>query len=330
LSSRVDTSVLMVTWNSAAVLPASLAGLAASDPSPSELVVLDNASGDHSVAIVEEFARGGPFPIRIIRSDQNIGFAAGMNRAIKAATAPSVLLLNPDVRVAPSMVGRLHDAMTTAPESVYAVGPKLLRASGSDLTATDIIDSTGIQMTRDGRHFDRGAGERDVGQFDNPEDVFGISGAAILLRKAILEREEVDGEIFDEDFFAYREDADLAWRMRGFGYRAVYEPSAVGHHLRHVTPERRRSLSAAINRHSVKNRFLLRIHHADRGWLRAFGMRSLVRDLLVIAACLTIERSSLPGLAWVLKHARKHLRRRAEIMARRKVRSEHLRQWFTT
>ncbi len=135
MSGRVDTSVLMVTWNSADVLPVSLAALVASDPGPSELVVLDNASADQSAAIVEAFANGAPFPIKVIRSDQNVGFAAGMNRAIEVATSPSVLLLNPDVRVAPSMVGRLHDAMNGAPEAVYAVGPKLLRASGSERNA---------------------------------------------------------------------------------------------------------------------------------------------------------------------------------------------------
>jgi GT2 family glycosyltransferase len=328
VSGRVDTSVLMVTWNSAEVLPASLGGLAASDPSPSELVVLDNASADRSVAIVEAFANGAPFLVKVIRSDTNIGFAAGMNRAIEAASAPSVLLLNPDVRMAPSMLGRLHDAMVRAPATVYAVGPKLLRASGAGLAPTDVIDSTGIRMTRDGRHFDRGAGERDLGQFDKPEDVFGLSGAAVLLRKAILEDGKVDGEIFDEDFFAYREDADLAWRMRGFGYRAIYEPSAVGHHLRHVTPERRRSLSAAINRHSVKNRFLLRIHHADKGWLRAFGLQSLARDVLVIGACLTVERTSLPALVWVIRNLRRHRGRRRRILANRRVSSRELRQWF--
>jgi GT2 family glycosyltransferase len=183
-------------------------------------------------------------------------------------------------------------------------------------------------MTGDGRHLDRGAGQADVGQFNVPEEVFGLSGAAVTLRKSALEEGKVDGEVFDEDFFAYREDADLAWRMRGFGYRALYEPSAVAFHLRHVTPERRRSLSSDINRHSVKNRFLLRIHHADAGWMREFGLRSLARDLMVIGACLTIEQSSLPGLVWVIRHSKRHLRRRREILTRRRVASRELRQWF--
>jgi GT2 family glycosyltransferase len=251
-----------------------------------------------------------------------------MNRAIAEATGAYILLLNPDLRVAPDMIGRLHDAIDEAAPDVYAVGPKLLRAEGNELTPTKVIDSAGIRMTRDGRHFDRGAGEQDVGQYDKSEEVFGLSGAAAILRRTTLERSTIDGEVFDEDFFAYREDADLAWRMRGFGFRARYEPSAVGYHLRRVTPERRRSLPDAINRHSVKNRFLLRIHHADRGWFVRFGLPSLVRDVVVVGACLTVERSSLPGLGWVVRNLGRHLRRRREIMRRRTVSSADLRRWF--
>ncbi len=83
-----------------------------------------------------------------------------------------------------------------------------------------------------------------------------------------------------------------------------------------------------VNRHSVKNRFLLRIHHADRGWLVRFGLRSLMRDVVVIGACLTVERSSLSGLRWVLRNLATHMRRRREILARRTVDSRDLHAWF--
>ena len=149
-----------------------------------------------------------------------------------------------------------------------------------------------------------------------------------MFSREALDRSRVDGQILDEDFFAYREDADLAWRLQGFGYRARYVPSAVAFHQRRVTPERRRDLPAVINLHSVKNRFLLRIHHADRGWMIRFGPRSVFRDLAVIGACITIEQSSLPGLLWVVRNAPRHMSRRRQIMARRTVTSEHLRRWF--
>jgi len=324
----VPVSVLIVTWNSADVLNACLGALALSDPAPAELVVVDNASVDGSVATIEAFTRNATVPVQLIKLDRNTGFAAGMNRAIANSTQPNVLVLNPDVRVEPHMIGRLHQVLRMADPAVYAVGPKLRRARGDRLEPTTLIDSAGIRMTRDARHFDRGSGEQDDGQFDQSTEVFGLTGAAALFRKALLERGMIDGQVFDEDFYAYREDADLAWRMRGFGFDALLEPSAVGYHLRRVTPEGRRSLPPEINRHSVKNRFLLRIHHADRGWLRAFGLQSVARDVVVIGACLTIERSSLPALIWIARNARKHLRRRRQILARRQLGSPSLRRWF--
>ena len=324
----LPVSVLMVTWNSSAVLPACLGALARSDPPPAELVVIDNASDDSSPDVVESLAAALPCPVRVERLTSNTGFAAGMNRAIDASTAPFVFLLNPDARLEPDALAKLYECIAGTEVTVYAVGPKLLRATGPSLQRTGTVDSTGIRMTRDGRHHDRGAGEPDDGRWDRPEEVFGISGAAVLLRRSAVDKGKVEGEVFDEDFFAYREDADLAWRMRGFGYRALYEPSAIVFHQRQVTPQRRRSLSRAINYHSVKNRFLLRIHHADRDWIAAFGFPSLFRDVVVVSACLIVERSSLPAFAWLGRHVKRHLRRRRMIMRRRTVSSRELRRWF--
>ncbi len=325
---QLPISVVLVTWNSADVLAACLGALPDSEPQPAELVVVDNASADGSAEIVQSLAHPTGIEARIIRNDRNTGFAAAVNQGIAAAAQPFVFLLNPDVRLLPETLRTLHDRLAWAPPDVAAVGGKLLRASGNDLAATEVIDSTGIVMTRDGRHFDRGAEEPDRGQFDREEEVFGITGAAVLFRREALDRSTVDGQVFDEDFFAFREDADLAWRLRGFGYRALYCPSAVAYHRRTVTPERRRRLDPAVNYHSVKNRFLLRIHHADRGWLAHFGLRSFLRDLVVIGACLTIERSSLPAFAWLLRDLPRHLSRRREILRRRRTSSAALRAWF--
>ena len=163
----------------------------------------------------------------------------------------------PAVRVPPqpgSAAGAEHagrpatSRCDSGPATLAAVGPRLLRATDDDLRPTDVIDTTGIVMTRDGRHFDRGAGETDRGQYGRTEEVFGISGAAVLLRREALERSRVDRQIFDEDFFAFREDADLAWRLRGFGYSARYVPDA----RRLAPPERDTGASAsAVRRSSI-------------------------------------------------------------------------------
>src|SRR4029453_5424828 len=153
---------------------------------------------------------------------------------------------------------------------------KLLRMDGKTL------DSTGIVMLRSQRHLDRGADEPDRGQFDKPEDVFGPSGAAALYRMKALHDVAIEGQFFDEDFFAYREDADLAWRCRLLGWTSIYVPSAVARHRRRVTPARRGALPALINYPSVKNRFLLRINNMTSSLYRRTFWSVTLRDAAVV------------------------------------------------
>src|SRR5439155_16165933 len=134
-----------------------------------------------------------------------------------------VLVLNPDTVLRPNFIEELIHALDARPDAASASG-KLLRMDSTT------IDSTGIVMLRSQRHLDRGADEPDIGQFDKPEDIFGASGAAAMYRRPALEDARIDDEYFDEDFFAYREDADLAWRLRLLGWNSIYVPSAVALH----------------------------------------------------------------------------------------------------
>ena len=105
----------------------------------------------------------------------------------------------------------------------------------------------------------------------------------------------IDGDFFDPDFFAYREDADVAWRAQLLGWRCIYTPAAEGWHVRTVAPGNRRAVSPAINMHSVKNRFLMRIKNATPGLYRRCWLPMTARDLVVIAGCLVFEPRSLPA-----------------------------------
>src|SRR5204863_6092868 len=156
--------------------------------------------------------------------------------------------LNPDTVLDPAFISELVLALDTRPDAASASG-KLLRMDGKTL------DSTGIVMLREQRHLDRGADQPDTGQFEKFEEIFGPSGAAAMYRRKALDDAAIDGQYFDEDFFAYREDADLAWRCRLLGWTSIYVPTAVAQHRRRVTPERRGKLPEEINYHSVKNRF---------------------------------------------------------------------------
>ncbi|MBI3263069.1 MAG: glycosyltransferase family 2 protein, partial [Acidobacteria bacterium] len=232
--------------------------------------------------------------------------------------------LNPDVVLSPDFVS----AMVAAVEPDRQVGS----ASGKLLSAVDprIIDSTGIYMVPSQRHFDRAQGEPDAGQAEQPELVFGCSGAAGFYRREMLEDAAINGEIFDEDFFAYREDADLAWRAQILGWSCLYVPWATALHARRVTPERRAALPGPINRMSVRNRFYLRLKNQTLDQAVRFAVPGLWRDFQVIGYVLLREHASIGGLVEVVRRLPRMWRKRRAIMARRRTRSADLSPWFHT
>jgi GT2 family glycosyltransferase len=314
-------SVVLVTWNSAPYLPRCLEGIRHQTHAPVELIAVDNASTDDSADLV---AAAGA---RLIRNDENRGFSAAVNQAIAVAKGEWVQLINPDCYLEPNYIATLIDALDKAGNEFGGATGKLLKAHGHEIAPTNEIDTVGIRMTRSGRHFDSTA-NRQPPTANSSFEVFGISGAAPLYRTAFLRDAAIAGEVFDEDFFAYREDADLSWRGRLFGWRFLCEPLAVGYHVRRVTPEVRRELSAAINMHSVKNRFLLRLKNEGLYLALRNAPFELFRDLVVLAASLTIERTSLPAFAWLWRHRGQVFAKRIAIQSRRKVSDRALARWF--
>jgi GT2 family glycosyltransferase len=302
-------SLILVTWNSARFLPRCLDGIARQTFSDIELIAVDNASTDDSVAIVQS-----RFPeVILIRNATNEGFARAVNQGVARASGEYVQLVNPDAFLEPEYVARLVDAL--AAEGYGSATGKLMRADGPG------VDSKGIRMTRTGRHFDIEDGEE--------REVFGVSGAAAMYRMSFIRDVTLsDGQFLDEDFFAFREDADVAWRGRLFGWRAVYVPEAVGSHVRTVTPQKRRELPAFINMHSVKNRFLLRIKNEGLYLALRNAPFELTRDFVTIIAVLTIERSSLPAFGWLWRNRKSVFAKRREIQRRRRVSDRELARWF--
>jgi GT2 family glycosyltransferase len=297
--SAVDAFV--VVRNHARTLRSTLTSLAAQTAPPGRIVVIDNASTDGSVGVVEDLAR--TLPLELHRYQQNRGFAAAANDAIRRTRGEWVLALNPDCRLAPDYLSQLL-AATSGHERVGAATGMLLRGVGDSLLPTERVDSTGMMVTASGRHLDRFAGQRVQLRFRRPGWVFGASAAAALYRREALEDVAYPaGEVFDEGFFAYREDADLAWRLQRRAWRCLYWPSAQAWHERGLKPEHQRRGTPDVNRHSVRNRFLLRWSNADWRWLVSCFPWWLARDLEVTVACFTVERSSLPGLqeAWALR-----------------------------
>src|SRR5215475_4012372 len=253
--------VTIVTFNSSRYLRRCLQAVTKQRDIHLEVVVVDNASTDGTQRILDEFAGA----IRVILNTDNVGFAEAQNQAIRASRSEWVLTLNPDVLIDTDFVRGLVDIGELDPGAGAVCGKLLSIGPGFQPLAEGRIDSTGIFFTPTMRHFDRGWHELDRGAYDRSEYVFGACAAAALYRRAMIEDVSIGGSFFDPDFFAYREDADVAWRAQLLGWRCIYAPSALGWHVRSMFPGQRTKVAPFLNMHSVKNRFLMRIKNATTG-----------------------------------------------------------------
>jgi GT2 family glycosyltransferase len=317
-------SVTIVTYNSGRFIKRCLESVLAQRYANKEIIVIDNASADGTVDILEQFEDR----CQIVYNDENIGFAAAQNQAMRAGTGEWVLTLNPDVLLLPNFIQALVDAGQFDSRIGSVCGKLLTILATFDLPDKPLVDSTGIYFTPMLRHLDRGSQEVDNGHYLQHEYVFGATAAAALYRRRMIEDISIGEEFFDPDFFVYREDADVAWRAQLMGWRCIYTPHARGYHVRKVLPGNRRALPPAINMHSVKNRFLMRIKNMTgdlylRNWLSI-----TTRDMVVLGCCLVREQTSLKAFWYITRNWRRVMAKRREIMSRKRVNDDYIASWF--
>lgn len=307
-------AVVIVSWNSAAYLADCLSSVLAQRRPPRQVVVVDNASSDGSAAIARRFAPR----VELIEPGRNLGFCGANNLGFRRADAPFVLALNPDTRLEPDFLERLLPAMDD-PRVGIAAG-KLLRFDGRT------VDSAGQLLGRSRQPIDRGYGRPDDGSWDGDEEVFGACGAAALYRRDMLDHLADPGpDYFDEAFFAFVEDLDLAWRARRLGWRAAYRHGAVAYHARGGSADgspRLARVAAMLGRrpevrfHIVKNRWLTMLRNDTASafllnlpWIAA-------RDLATLALLALTSPAVLVRL-WRARHLAARARRLGRLDASR-------------
>lgn len=322
-------AVCIVTYNSGSDLATCLQAVAAQQHRPLELVIVDCDSSDDSVEIARVFD-SGDIDKHVVPLGENRGFAGGMNAAFARAKAPYLLTLNADVEMKPNYVSHLVSQVGRGEDRVGAVTGRLSRPT--DPGQPRRLDACGMHLTRAWRHLDRGSDEVDRGQYVQAEKVFAGTGAATLWVRAALDDVAlrdvaVDGEIFAEAFHSYREDAELGFRLQGRGWHTLYDPKAVADHRRSVGSGQRRGVSAAVNRSSLKNRYLLRIYHQSISNLLRTLPWTLWRDLQAWGWVLLFEQLSLGAYTWLWRHRRESWRRRQWIR-RRVTHPQAVEKWF--
>lgn len=308
----------------------------------------DNASTDSTASILREYDhRPG---IRVTEQTQNLGFCGAHNAAAYAflqSDANYFLILNPDLELASDALSQLVETLEQH-EDIGSVCPRLYQVHTD---AEKTIDSSGMLITPALRHFDRGQGDADSPGYARDCYVFGGSGACLLFRRSYIEdvgfRAEFDRDLFrvypqleegydqrfplfDEAFFAYRDDAELAWRSQYLGWSCRYVAKAIGFHHRVVTPEKRATLPAAINTLGVQNRFLLQRNcYRFRDVPAAFLPGILWRNCMVVIAVLILERSSMPAFSHFFKLYRR-ARARSKHLMNRVPKDHRINRWFSS
>jgi GT2 family glycosyltransferase len=270
---------------------------------PTEIVVVDNGSGDDSAAV----ARASAPSAVVVELDENLGFAGGACAGIERARGEWVLLVNNDVIVEPGAVRELlrvgrssHDVGSVAAQMRFA-GDR------------DVINSAGIGVDRLGVAFDRLLGAPASASEREPVEIFGACGGAALHRTRMLE--EVGG--IDPAFFFSLDDADLAWRAQMSGWRCLYAPAAVVHHRHGGTGAHASDLKYF---HVGLNRVRTVAKNADRRLLLRYGAGMVLYDLAYVAFAAVTDRTLAPlrGRLRGLREWRRY--RRAGAGRRRAVR----------
>lgn len=247
--------VQVVTYNSAAQVAECLQSVLAQSVQAERIVVLDNGSQDESVGVATKV--DGVIEVMVL--GQNRGYAAAHNLGFRQAVARGfdyVLTLNPDVVLAPTYLEWV--LVSAGTDSLCGgVSGKLLRPS----QGTEVIDSAGLCLGSMLHVRDCGSMELDVGQYDRAREVWGVCGAAALYRVDMLRQVDANGEAFDETFFVYKEDVDLCWTAKGWGWRFLYQPLARAQHTRGWMRYNRPS--AAVLAHSYANQVALLVKHVE-------------------------------------------------------------------
>lgn len=243
-----SVSVHIVTYNSEKDIKECLKAVSKQIYPIEAVIIIDNQSKDQTEEQIKEIAHLFGSKLKFVSNAQNVGFAPGHNQAIALNDTDYVLVLNPDVTIEPDYIERLVAVMEHSQHIGSATGQLLRKAN------REMIDSTGIVMNSARRAFDRGAGEPSV-RWPASGKVFGVSGAAAMYSRRMINDIALNGEFYDGSFFAYKEDVDVAWRAALLGWEAYYDAGAIAYHERGWKETSRASQPLFVRKLSYINRY---------------------------------------------------------------------------
>lgn len=341
---RVAT--IIVTWNSLGYLYECMESLINQSEKNISIIVVDNGSADGTCKFLREH-----YPrVTVLQNFKNMGFSYANNQGIKLSKSEYILIMNPDVVLEKNFIKELVSFADKHTRG-GSFGGKLLKmktqnidpdaAGVRDLLTyekTSVIDSAGLVMRKDRTPVNRGEGKSDSGQYPVPEQIFGVSGCCGLYRREALEDVKIFDEYFDNDFFAYKEDVDLAYRLKIYGWESWFVPDAQGFHARGFSApvqlrgklirKSRKNISRLIRSLSFWNQrfMLLKNEYSINAFFHIFFI--IKREIGVIFYIIFFEPFILLEIIPAIKQIPKIYAKRKIIQARKMISARALRSWF--
>jgi|TARA_Y100000031_G_scaffold156411_1_gene210850 GT2 family glycosyltransferase len=338
-------SINLLSWNGQKYIKDCLNSVFDQTHPNLEVSVIDNGSTDKTIDYLEEI-KGRHQNLKIIsKNSENVGFAAAHNRLIEKSKGEFVICLNQDIVLDKDFIERALEVFKSDIK-IGAVQGKLLRwqkglsisQNHIDYQVAHIIDTTGLVILKNRRIINRGQGDIDQGQFEKIEEIFGVDGAAPVYRKETLENIRIDQEYFDESFFSYKEDVDLAWRLRLYGWKVVYQPQSIAWHDRtsgdsmaigylSVIKERLK-ISKFAKYLAFKNQRLMQIKNEQISLLIKHLIWFLPKEIISWLYVLFLERYTWRAIKDLFQQIPEAWRKRKIIMAKKRVTGKEMEKWF--
>jgi len=336
----------IVSWNGMKYLPDALKSIFNQTYKDFSVLVIDNGSTDGTV----DFLRAEYPQVSILKNSKNLGFAGAHNQGIKFVfnlceknnldlEKNYMLITNPDIVLTPNFLEKIILRADNHSDGA-SFGGKILKIFNDDMVScpTETIDSVGLKVFKNRRIAERGSGEGDAGQYNGEEEIFGFSDMLVLYRLSVFKNTEIKNGYFDSKYLNYKEDIDLAWRLRIFGWKSFYIGSAVAYHFRGVYESEKRNLKVIIRERKAKKgmiNYYATSNHLftilKNDFLVNFlkdSPRIFFYELSKFFYILFFEIKSLGAYLYFVKNFFKVWETRKEVMSRIKIDSGEIRKWF--
>jgi GT2 family glycosyltransferase len=303
-------SVVIPHWNGKQFLQPCVDALRNQSYETIEVIIVDNNSQDGS----QQYIKDNYPEVKLIELSENRGFTGACNAGMELAQGDFIALLNNDTEVDSNWAKAVLDAFSRH-DDVGIVASKMLL-----FNQRDHIHTAGDGFTIDGRAFNRGVWQKDEGQFDQEEYVFGACGGSSAYRKELLDQIG----LLDDDFFFLLEDMDIAWRSQMAGWRTLYTPHAIVYHHLSATGG-----GATASFYDGRNSLYLLVKDVPIELWRKYGWQIIRKQLSIVWDALKAwrgeaARARLRGILVALRDMPKILKKRSEIQSQRKETIDYL------